>query len=317
MLPPNSNAVGVIILISGRQAFLSVLADGARCDDITGGGALVQARWDFDEKDLRFLAGFFMPRRRDTARVVAMLREDEDILDGMVGAPALADHILQNPDPVLDLSPQLLFAVLLSRAREDLRTRPFTFEKASNRMMVIFDTERILELLSSKPVLVYLSQMLASFVKIRSFSLSIPVRPGIWRRYSFSDFDVESLIRFGEVADTTRRYSIYKRIADLCLFTVGIFPEYLLPTVAAEGNVRRVVRNREKKRIEEYQECGKHFYREASRLPDPSAAEAREVLIELSDKFHIAVKPLGFLADHYLGNLRTKAFAPGPRPATG
>ncbi|NBB90521.1 MAG: hypothetical protein GVY23_04855 [Spirochaetes bacterium] len=272
----------------------------------------MQPRWDFDEKDLRFLAGFFMPQRVDVDRVVAMLREDEDIVDGMVADPSLADHLLQNPEPIVDLTPRLLFAVLLIRAREDLRTRPFTFEKSTNRMMVIFDTKLILELLAQKPVLVYLSGMLSSFSRVRSVSVTIPVRPGIWRRYSFSDFDVESLIRFGEVADEAHRFAVYKRIADLCLFTVSIFPEYLLPTVAGEGGTRRVVRNREKKRIEDYQECGKYFYKEAARLPDPDADEARPVLAELSEKFEIATKPLGFLADHYLGSLRTKTFSPGP-----
>ncbi|MFP4566515.1 MAG: hypothetical protein ACLFNX_08420 [Spirochaetaceae bacterium] len=271
----------------------------------------MQPRWEFDEKDLRFLAGFFMPQRTDVARVVAMLREDEDIVDGMVADPALADHLLENPEPILDLTPRLLFAVLLIRAREDLRSRPFTFEKSTNRMMVIFDTERILELLAQKPVLVYLSRMLASFVKVRSLSVTVPVRPGIRRRYSFSDFDVESLIRFGEVADETRKFAVYKRIADVCLFTVSIFPEYLLPTVAGTGNTRRLVRNRERKRMEDYHECGKHFYREASRLPDPAAGDARSVLAELSEKFELATKPLGFVADHYLGALRTKAFTPG------
>jgi hypothetical protein len=270
----------------------------------------VQVRWDFDDRDLRFLADFFMPHRADRERVLRMLREDEDIVDGMVHDPALAEHILDNPEPVLNLSPQLLFAVLLIRAREDLRTRPFTFEKASNKMMVIFDTKLILELLARKPVLAYLSQMLASFVRIRSFSVTMPVRPGIWRRYSFSDFDVESLLRFGEVADASRRFAIYKRIADLCLFTVGIFPQYLMPTTVGQGNTRRVVRNREKKRMEDYNECGKHYYKQAARLPDPGAEEAREVLSELSEKFEIAAKPLGFLADHYLGPLRTKAFVP-------
>ena len=116
----------------------------------------METRWDFDERDLRFLAGFFMPEHKRTARAVNMLREDEDILDGMVNDPALADYILQNPEPVLDLSPRLLFAVLLIRAREDLRTRPFTFEKDSNRMMVIFDTGLILDLLGRKSVHVYL-----------------------------------------------------------------------------------------------------------------------------------------------------------------
>jgi hypothetical protein len=270
----------------------------------------VQVRWDFEEKDLRFLAEFFMPRRADRQRVIRMLQEDEEILDGMVADPALAEHVLQNPEPVLNLSPQLLFAVLLIRAREDLRTRPFTFEKSSNRMMVIFDTKLILDLLAEKPVLVYLSQMLASFVRIRSFSVTVPVRRGIWRRYSFSDFDVESLLRYGEVAEPTDRFAIYKRIADLCLFTVGVFPEYLLPTVAGQGHTRRVVRNREKHRIEDYQEWGKYFYREAARQPVLPAAEARDVLSELSRKFEIAVKPLGFLADHYLGPLRTKTFSP-------
>jgi len=275
----------------------------------------MQPRWEFEDKDLRFLVGFFMPQRADVDRVVAMLREDESIVDGMVANPALADHLIESPDPILDLSPQLLFVVLLIRAREDLQTRPFTFEKSTNRMMVIFDTKLIVELLAQKAVLVYLSEMLASFSKIRSVSVTIPVRPGIWRRHSFSDFDVESLIRFGEVADEARRFAVYKRIADLCLFTVSIFPEYLLPTVAGEGGTRRLVRNREKKRIEDYQECGKHFYKEAARLPDPAAEEARAVLAELSQKFEIAAKPLGFLADHYLGALRTKTFTPGPARA--
>ncbi len=274
----------------------------------------MQPRWEFNDKDLRFLAGFFMPQQADVDRVVAMLREDEDILDGMLADAALAVHLLENPEPVLDLTPRLLFAVLLIRAREDLRTRPFTFEKGTNRMMVIFDTKLIVQLLAQKPVLVYLSRMLASFSKVRSVSVTVPVRPGIWRRYSFSDFDVESLIRFGEVADEARRFAIYKRIADLCLFTVSIFPEYLLPTVAGEGSTRRLVRNREKKRIEDYNECGKYFYKEAARLPDPAAEEARAVLAELSEKFEIAVKPLGFLADHYLGALRTRTFTPGPAP---
>ena len=121
-------------------------------------GKGMQPRWEFEDKDLRFLVGFFMPQRADVDRVVAMLREDESIVDGMVADPALADHLIESPDPILDLSPQLLFAVLLIRAREDLQTRPFTFEKSTNRMMVIFDTKLIVELLAQKAVLVYLSR---------------------------------------------------------------------------------------------------------------------------------------------------------------
>jgi hypothetical protein len=60
----------------------------------------------------------------------------------------------------------------------------------------------------------------------------------------------------------------------------------------------------------EYYECGRHYYRAAARHYGAQLADMEEVLGELSQHFELAVKPLGFLADHYLEPFATKVFEP-------
>ena len=69
----------------------------------------------------------------------------------------------------------------------------------------------------------YLAEMLVSFVKINSFTIPIRVRKGVWRKFRFSDFDINSLIKYSQMIEQDQRYHPYKRIADICLFTIGIF----------------------------------------------------------------------------------------------
>ena len=133
--------------------------------------------------------------------MLRILHEDEDILQGMIEDSSLAETLQTEIEPIVGVSPYLYFAVLLGQAHEDLKSRPYTFEKETRRMLVIFDTKRILDLLSEKRMMIYLARMLASFTKIRSHSVMIHGRNGVWRRMRYSDFDVESLISYCAVTD--------------------------------------------------------------------------------------------------------------------
>ncbi len=261
---------------------------------------MTDLRWNFGERDLLYLVNHFMPEQSDKRRMIRVLQDDEEILQSMIEDPTLAEALLDEPEPVISVSPYLYFAVLLYRAREDLRHRPYTFEKDTRRMMVVFDTKRILELLDKKSTLMYLARMLLSFVKIHSYTVMIRVREGIWRRMRFSDFDVEGLISYSEITDEEYRFPIYKRIADICLFTLGVFTETVSETMLPHSPARQ--------RRKQYREYGPHFYRSASRHRDAERNEESETLAELADSFDLATKPLAFMADHYISALKTKMF---------
>jgi hypothetical protein len=248
---------------------------------------MTSERWNFSDTDLEYLVDFFMPNARDKERQVRMLRHDPEMLNGMLGDSALAEHMFSNAERIVRTSPALFFAILLRRVREDISKRSYTFEHDSKRMMIIFDTEQIVDLLSEEQMLSYLSAMLASFVKIHSHTVSIRVRRGIWRRLRFSDFDVDGLIRYLDVTDEEFRFPIYRRIADVSLFMAGVFGS----------------------QPESHLECGRRYYRAAAAHQEAQRHQMDEVLEELADHVEIAAKPLNFMADHYLSTLQSKVFS--------
>jgi hypothetical protein len=154
--------------------------------------------------------------------------------------------------------------------------------------------------------------MLVSFVRINSYTIPIRIRKGIWRKYRFSDYDIDSLMRYSEALSREQRFPSYKRIADICLFTRGIFPEKgqlerFSPAVAGKG----------KQELENY---GRYFYRAAAEYAElmeqqSLSAEQQlrlreiiEVLLQLSEHFVMAVKPLTFMANHYLEPFKDELF---------
>lgn len=243
-------------------------------------------QWDFSDNDLMCLVDFFMPNARNKERAVRELRDDEEMLAGMLSDSRLAEHFFENAERIIRASPRLFFAILLHRVREDLARRPYTFEHDSRRMMIIFDTEQIVELLSEQHMLVYLSAMLSSFAKINTHSVTVRVKRGIWRRMRFSDFDLQGLVRYLDITDEQYRFPIYKRIGDLSLFMAGVF--------GAD--------------TENHLSFGRHYYRAAAAHDEAQRQEIEEVLQELAESVELAAKPLSFMADHYLGSLRSKVF---------
>ncbi len=268
-----------------------------------------RSRLSFSDSDLHFLVTTVMPDATDHRRMIGVLQEDQEILEGMLADEKVLHRLLDDPSvTLLHVSPALFFSVLLARVKLDLERQPWTLEKTSRLSMVLFDSPQVVDLLSNKEVRDYLAALLVSFVRVNSFSTSVRVRSGVWRRVRFSDFDIDSLLRYGSALDESQRFPAYKRIADICLFTLGIFspphggPDESLAFLNA--GLRMALRRSR----EDYIAQGGTFYRLASRHRDAAAQKLTEVLALLSEKIALAAKPLTVMSAKYLAPFKDQVF---------
>jgi hypothetical protein len=260
------------------------------------------------DKDLNLLVEVLMPGCRDMERMTRVLRDDEDILEGMLTDERLFNYLMNDPESLVSISPYLFFSILLNRVKNDLKQQPYTIERQDRYQMVVFDSRDVVELLRDRKIFNYLIDMLVSFVRINSYSVSIRVRKGIWRKYRFSDFDIDSLIKYSEMIDEEQRFPSYKRIADICLFIIGVFSDYVDTWSKQSGFEHPRLRNLSRRNRDDFMKNGQYFYRAASEQKMAQMLELNRVLQELSEKFILASKPLTFLSRHYLGLLKEKLF---------
>jgi len=260
----------------------------------------------FRDEDLLFLVKVLMPGSGDPQRMIRVLREDEEILEGMLADEKVIRRLLDDPLSVLRVSPALFFAILLARVKADLEQQPFTLERSGGITMPLFDAPQILQLLGNRELRAYLTEMLVSFVRINTFSTAVRVRQGLWRRVRFSDFDIDSLVRYGSAIDDAQRFPVYKRIADICLFTLGIFSppgrEQNAPSPFPQA------RPRARRSRDDYIAQGTSFYALASRHREAQVRKLSEVLSTLAEKFTLAAKPLSVMSMRYLEPFKENVF---------
>lgn len=99
-------------------------------------------------------------------------------------------------------------------------------EKTNTMRVPVFDTKDVIDLLRKEDLLDYLADMLSSFTRIESYAISFRIKKGFWKTIRFNDMDIQSLMSFWEVVEDEYRFGFYKRIADICLFMLGLFPDY-------------------------------------------------------------------------------------------
>ena len=183
---------------------------------------------EFSEGDILFLVETVDPALLSK---IDTIKDDPDIIDGMMEHEArrLFQRIMLMSEETITtaITPRFLFEVLLRTARRDLESKAYTVERTATQKIPVFDTAEVIRFLSNKVILRYLADMLTSFTRIESFTLPVRVRKGVWRKIRFNDMDIDSLVRFCQAVDEERRFGFYKRIADLCLFILGMFPEYV------------------------------------------------------------------------------------------
>ena len=217
---------------------------------------------------------------------------------------------MADEETFLMVSPALYFEVLLRQSLRDLETAGYTVERDGRADLPVFDTQDVVKFLSVRGVLDYLAHMLASFTRINSYAVPVRIRRGIRRRVVYNDMDIDSLVRHCANADPEQRFGFYKRIADVCLFISGVFPEFASPAVhySVPGRMRAAVSDRTRRSLSDYEAQGKQFYGLAEDHDSAQHLGLTGVFRLLSDHFATARKPLGFIAAHYLRGTRTRLF---------
>jgi hypothetical protein len=260
------------------------------------------------DDDLATLVKILMPGHRNPERMIRVLRDDRDILEGMIRDDKVFRYLLDEREPIIRVSPHLFFTVLLHRVKNDLETRAFTVESENRQQMVVFDSDKVYELLDQEKVVRYLIDMLTSFIRINSFTIPIRVKKGIWRKLKVSDFDIDSLMQYSQILDQEHRLGPYKRIADICLFITGVFPESVGGTSLTFFGARSPLGITSGWDRAGYERHGRFFYSEASRLRAAHILELDPVLSTLSEHFSLAAKPLSIMSSRYLGLFKDRFF---------
>jgi len=266
--------------------------------------------WRLGRHDLQFMAGTLMPGTRITEHTLDAIRSDDRFIEAMLDDDRLFEKLMAEEDVLLLISPWLFFNVLLRRARHDLERETFTLERRHQQKVVIFDTDRVIELLDQEALRDYLAAMLASFTRVESVTVRVRVREHLWRKYRTNTFDVEGLTAYCQTLDESMRFGCYRRIGDVCLFLTGMFPEHI--EAQYRYPLTRQLRPRMKGRIvtsrEDYEAYGRAFYRLAAEHEQAASQGMADVLATLAEDFIVAEKPLAFLADRYLRFTRHKLF---------
>ena len=268
------------------------------------------AHWNLKHRDLVFLVETLMPGTTDVEEAATRIASDELILEAMLDDEDLFERLLGDEELVVRVSPWLFFAVLLRRAQRDMQQETYTVERRARQKVHLFDADRVLELLEQGSVREYLATMLASFTRIRSVTIPVRVRRGVWRRYRTNELDVDSMMRYSQTVDERYRFDVYKRIGDACLFLAGMFPEYIdnQYRYPLSHQLRPRSRGRIVASLEDYEAHGRAFYRMAAEHETARAQGLDEVLATLSENFVLAEKPLTFMANRYLMYVRHKLF---------
>ena len=257
------------------------------------------------EADLDFVLEQAAPDFKDRQNLKRLIAEDESFRKALVGDERVFQRVIADREVLLRISPALYFEVLFRKSLRELETATHTVERVGSQTIAVFDTREVVGLLERQPVLEYLSDMLASFTRVESFVVPIRVRRGVWRKIRFSDMDIDSLSRFCESVDEESRFGFYKRIADVCLFILGVLPEYAQPS---RDPLSGQLRSRPRRDAADYEEQGRKFYRLAGEHPSARALELSGVLWLLHEQFATARKPLTFIAEHYLRHQKIELF---------
>lgn len=260
--------------------------------------------------DLDFIIREAASEFTDKEKLKQLIKEDISFRKSLVGDENLFKQVISDEEILVKISPSLYFEVLLRHTLKALCRAPYTLEKVAGNQVPVFDTQSVVSLLSEEDILEYLANMLVSFTRTESFVIPVRVRKGIWRRIRFSDMDIDALTRFCVTADDEHKFSFYKRIADVCLFILGIFPEYAQfdYTYPFSTKLTSKISARNRRGMQEYEEIGRKFYQLAALHESAKTLKMTAVFVRLYKHFNIAWKPLNFISQHYLHRAKGELF---------
>lgn len=260
------------------------------------------------DKDLDFLVETVSPGVIDKPKLKQIIREDEEFRNTFINDGKVFRRLVNEEEAFLKISPVLFFEVLLRKVARDLEKVSYTIEKTGTTKIPVFDTKGVVEFLGKKSLLDYLADMLSSFTRIETYAFSIQIGKHIFEKIRVNDLDMLGLIDLCEAVGDEYRLGLYKRIADICLFILGIFPDY------AEYDYRYPFSGQLRPQFRGKDESGglrkgrRKFYRLAAEHPSARELDLSEIFWALHEDFPKAKKPLNFIAEHYLRYKRYRFF---------
>jgi hypothetical protein len=262
------------------------------------------------DRDLDFLVETASPGVIDKPKLKQILREDEKFRNAFIEDEKVFRRLMDDEEILLKISPALFFEILLRKVARDLKETSYTIEKTGMTKIPVFDTKEVVGFLTKEPLLDYLADMLSSFTRVESYAFSIQVGRHLFENIKFNDLDLFSLMAISETVEDEHRLGFYKRIADICLFILGIFPDYAEYDYRYpfSGQLRPQFRGKVRMGAEDYEKEGRKFYRLAAEHPSARELDLSDVFWTLHDDFPKAKKPLNFIAEHYLRYRRYRFF---------
>ncbi|MGM0367982.1 MAG: hypothetical protein ACQEP2_05330 [Actinomycetota bacterium] len=257
-------------------------------------------QYKFSKKDLDFIVNAAAPDAKDKGKLKRYINEDVSFREGMVGSEKLFKKVISSEQIFLEISPKLLFEVFIRKTKREFSKKSWAYERIGSTKVPVFGLEKTDDFLTHE-MIDYLSSMLASFTKIESNVIMVKVRDGVWRKVKYSDIEVNSLKRILNYVEEERKLIYYKRIADVCLFLLGIFPEYLVFDYKyPSGKLRPKVPGKLRRSSQNYEQEGKRFYELASKHEKAYGLDLDELFSDLSENFSLAKRVLDFVSQHYL-----------------
>ena len=258
--------------------------------------------WRLSDRDLDFLVDTVSPEVADKPHLKQIISEDEDFRNTFMADAKVFHRVMRDDEILLKISPPMFFEILLRKAADDLSKVGHTFEKTGSMRIPVFDTEDLVSLLNRESLLIYLADMLSSFTRVESYAITIRIRKGVWHKIRFNDLDIHSLMSLCDVVDDAYRFNLYKRIGDVSLFILGVFPVYAerYYRYPVSGQLRPGISGRGRVSPQDYEKEGQRFYRLAAEHRTALDLDLSEVFWALHENFQKAKKPLNFIAEHYL-----------------
>jgi hypothetical protein len=216
------------------------------------------------------------------------------------------------------VSPFLAFATAVHRTAAALETETFVEERWAPRVRIpVFDAAALRELLSDPLRRYFLVELLASYTRVASGVTWTRTARG-WRRRRFSELDPARLAELLEVVGESERSGVYRRLGDLALFLLGVFPDH--PPVLGVGvSTERLMRlsglARERAgdlgAKELFELLGARWYSSAVASATASGYPVTTTLAvagHMADHFREARRVLNAVTDRYLFPLREQWF---------
>lgn len=126
----------------------------------------------------------------------------------------------------IGVSPFLAFATAVHRTAATLETATFVEERWAPRVRIpVFDTAALRDLLADPARRYFLVELLTSYTRVNSGVTWTRTARG-WRRRRFSELDPARLAELLEVVEAPERPGVYRRLGDLALFLLGVFPDH-------------------------------------------------------------------------------------------